>query len=68
MGQPNRDRLNLLTGALDHLQSALELLDSVGAPAQIGAHVDLALNQLLAEIADAPGCAFEAQAPRLAHS
>lgn len=67
MRQSDRDRVNLLTGALDHLQSALELLDSAAAPAQIGAHVDLALNQLLAEIANAPGCEFEAQAARLAH-
>jgi hypothetical protein len=32
------------------LRSALELLDSVSAPAQIGAHVDLAVHQLDAEI------------------
>lgn len=32
--------------ALNHLRSALELLDSQNAPAHIGAHVDLAIHQL----------------------
>ena len=37
---------DLLTDALSLLQSALELLDEAAAPAQIGAHVDLAIHQL----------------------
>jgi hypothetical protein len=37
---------DLLTDALRHLQSALDLLDEAAAPAQIGAHVDLAIHQL----------------------
>ena len=32
--------------ALEHLSTALRLLDQIGAPAQIGAHVDLAVHQL----------------------
>ena len=32
--------------ALEHLRTALRLLDQSGAPAQIGAHVDLAIHQL----------------------
>jgi hypothetical protein len=36
----------MLRDALDHLQSGLDLLDRAGAPGQIGAHVDLAINQL----------------------
>lgn len=35
-----------LIGALQHLEAALVLLDGSGAPAQIGAHVDLAICQL----------------------
>lgn len=44
------DRYERLAEAARHLQSALDLLDSVAAPAQIGAHVDLAVHQLEAEI------------------
>ena len=36
----------MLTDALNLSQSALDLLDEAAAPAQIGAHVDLALHQL----------------------
>lgn len=35
-----------LLGALNHLRLALASLDAAGAPAHIGAHVDLAVNQL----------------------
>ena len=38
----NRE-LNL---ALEHLRKALAQLDQVGAPGQIGAHIDLAVHQL----------------------
>ena len=44
---------DLLTDALSLLQSALELLDEAGAPAQIGAHVDLAIHQLGSLLPDA---------------
>ena len=37
------DELNL---ALEHLRKAIAHLDQVGAPAQIGAHIDLATHQL----------------------
>lgn len=36
-----------LRAALAHLQSALEILDRVNAPAQLGAYIDLARCQLL---------------------
>ena len=36
----------VLALALVHLESALELLDKAGAPAQVGAHVDLAACRL----------------------
>jgi hypothetical protein len=47
--QPGLGREQILTTALEHLRAALELLDSTDAPAHIGAHIDLALNQLEAE-------------------
>ena len=37
---------NQLEQALQQLQSAIKLLDSGNAPAQIAAHVDLAAHQL----------------------
>lgn len=40
-------RNEALAAALAHLQNALEILDRVEAPAQIGAHIDLARCQLL---------------------
>lgn len=36
----------LLSRALDHLESAIELLDDAHAPSQIAAYVDLAAHQL----------------------
>lgn len=48
--QTNSTREQMLIGAVDHLRTALQLLDAAEAPAQIGAHVDLALNQLQAEV------------------
>lgn len=41
--QSAKDELNL---ALEYLRKALAVLDRVGAPAQIGAHIDLAMHQL----------------------
>jgi hypothetical protein len=48
----------VLRDALHHLQAGLELLDRAGAPGQIGAHVDLAINQL--EQALSTGCSAAA--------
>ncbi len=54
----NNQSASLLHDALHHLRSALDLLDRAAAPAQIGAHVDLALCQLGSmvgeELADDP--------------
>ena len=40
-----------LVQALKHLQLATELLDGCGAPGQIAANVDLAINQLWGQLA-----------------
>jgi hypothetical protein len=45
-----KHRYESLAKAAQQLRSALELLDSISAPAQIGAHVDLAIHQLEAEL------------------
>jgi len=45
------DTRQMLKDALGHFQSGLDLLDHAGAPGQIGAHVDLAINQLESAIA-----------------
>jgi len=37
--------------ALDHLRSAIALLDEADAPPQIAAHIDLALHQLQLTVA-----------------
>lgn len=42
------DRDDALSAALAHLREAIALLDEADAPAQIGAHVDLAAHQLQA--------------------
>ena len=46
--------------ALAHLRSALVILDSVDAPAQIGAHIDLAHCQLCELLASSEGFAIDA--------
>jgi len=40
----------MLAEGLNHLRRAIELLDAAGAPAHIGAHLDLAAHQLSAVI------------------
>lgn len=50
--------------ALKHLEAALELLDGANAPAQIGAHVDLAICQLRDAFALRPERPDIAQADR----
>jgi hypothetical protein len=36
----------MLASALQHLQSAVELLDAASAPGHVAAHIDLAIHQL----------------------
>jgi len=45
-------REELLSHALEHLRSALQLLDEAQAPSQLGAHVDLAIHELFLVLAD----------------
>ena len=45
-GGSDVQKQQLLTEALQYLQSALDLLDRSDASAHIGAHVDLAVHQL----------------------
>lgn len=42
----NKRADDMLSEALNQLQSALRLLDSMNAPPQIGAYVDLAIHEL----------------------
>lgn len=35
-----------LQSAMDNMQAALELLDEAGAPADVGAHLDLAICRI----------------------
>lgn len=51
MDNSNSDKRQDLASALHNLRSALEQLDASGAPAHIGAHVDLAIHQLEADLA-----------------
>ena len=44
--EPVIEERQLLHEALQHLQSALDLLDRSSVAAHIGAHVDLAVHQL----------------------
>ena len=48
------DREQAFSEALDHLRAAIAILDSVDAPAQIAAHLDLALCQLVEMIGATP--------------
>lgn len=50
MQAPAKSPREMLAEAAAHLQSALDILDRVGAPAQIGAHVDLAAHELHDEL------------------
>ena len=42
---------DMLREAMTFMESALELLDRAGAPAHIGAHLDLAICELRGEVA-----------------
>jgi hypothetical protein len=44
----------MLLDAANHLQSAIDMLDSASAPGHIAAHADLALQQLKDLISKAP--------------
>ena len=46
MKQISEDGKPALEVAMQHMKAALELLDRTGAPADIGAHLDLAINRL----------------------
>jgi len=48
--EPSSERGRMLAEGLNHLRRAIELLDAAGAPAHIGAHLDLAAHQLSAVI------------------
>lgn len=50
-----KGRCDMLREARRHLGLALELLDCAHAPAQIGAHVDLAAHQVDSELSDPSG-------------
>ena len=52
---PSTDQQQMLLNALDLLYAALGVLDRAAAPAQIGAHVDLAANQLADAISSLGG-------------
>lgn len=43
-----------LSEALERMEEALQILDNLGAPADIGAHLDLALHRLRQEIGRTP--------------
>ena len=67
MQQSSLIREENLVSAADLLRSALELLDTADAPAQIGAHVDLALHQLQSELLSAVGTASEGERSAARH-
>lgn len=48
--QTSNEPAQMLRAALDHLESSLQLLDEADAPAEIGAHVDLAIHRLRAAL------------------
>lgn len=52
-----------LIEALSHLETALVLLDDVDAPADIGAHVDLAICRLKGTLPEGTNAAAEAKKP-----
>lgn len=67
MQQSSLSREEVLVSAADLLRSALELLDTAEAPAQIGAHVDLAIHQLQSELLCAVGNASEGERSAAPH-
>jgi hypothetical protein len=49
----------MLSEALEHLGSALQLLDLAGAPSQIGARLDLVIHEVYCAVAQtSSGCAL----------
>ena len=48
--QTSNQPTQMMRAALDHLESSLQLLDEADAPAEIGAHVDLAIHRLRAAL------------------
>jgi hypothetical protein len=52
---PDEPQLGVsLSDALEQMESALQILDDLDAPADIGAHLDLALHRLRQEIGRKP--------------
>ena len=52
MPSPNQEgREELMSRALQHLRSALQLLDEADAPAHLGARVDLVIHELYLALA-----------------
>ena len=56
---------DLLEAALRQMERALELLDQAGAPAHIGAHLDLAICELRDTFEDRPPDALSRLRPDL---
>lgn len=54
---PRNSREEMMSDALEHLRSALHLLDAASAPSEIGAKIDLAIHELFLALANlaAPG-------------
>ena len=61
MNEPAKGAQQMLAEAAEYLRLALELLDSADAPPQIGAHIDLAINQLEAQVR--AGCGVDLESP-----
>jgi hypothetical protein len=57
-------RQQMLRDALNHLNSALGLLDLASAPPHIGAHIDLAAHQLAEQVPAAQVIAIDERASR----
>ena len=68
MDKTVESRCDLLREAASHLRSALECLDRGRAPAQIGAHVDLAAFQLERELSGRLSPSLEPPAGKYGHS
>ena len=64
-GDSTPSQYEVLRDAQQLMESALDLLDRAGAPAHIGAHLDLAICALRSAVEDAP-CGRRAEVePRL---
>ena len=64
VSEDETSRQQMLRDALDHLQSALNLLDLASAPPHIGAHVDLAAHELAVHVPAAQVIPMDERASR----